>query len=150
MKTYSPKPGDIAEKWYVADATGQIVGRFAAKVAAVLRGKNFPQFAPHWNMGAHVVVINAEKAVFTGKKMEDKYYRYHTGWPHGLKEKQAKTLAVEKPGEILRQAILGMLPKTRLGERMKKRLRVFAGPNHPHGAQNPEPLVIETRKPRKE
>ncbi len=150
MKTYSPKPGEIAEKWFVVDADGQIVGRLAAKVAGVLRGKHLPTFSPHWSMGTHVIVVNAEKAVFTGRKMRDKKYIYHTIWPHGLKETSAQKLSREKPGEILRQAILGMLPKTRLGAVMRKRLRVFAGPNHTHAAQNPEPLVIETRKNREE
>jgi len=150
MKTYSPKPGDLQEKWFIVDAEGQVVGRLAAKVAAVLRGKNLPTFSPHWNMGTHVIVINAEKAVLTGRKMRDKTYVHHTTWPHGLKSIKAQTLHQEKPGEILRQAILGMLPKTRLGDAMHKRLRVFAGPTHPHAAQQPEPLVIHTRKTRKE
>ena len=146
MGTYSPKPGDIAEKWFVVDADGQIVGRLASKIAAVLRGKHLPTFAPHWNMATHVIVVNADKAVLTGRKMRDKKYIYHTGIPHGLKTKVARILHAEKPGEILRQAIHGMLPKTRLGQGMRRRLRIFVGPTHTHAAQNPEPLVIETRK----
>jgi len=150
MKTYSPKPGDIPEKWYVVDAQGQIVGRLAAQVARILRGKHLPTFSPHWNMGTHVIVVNAEKAVLTGRKMREKIYYHHTGWPHGLRAIKAQALHEKKPGEILRQAILGMLPKTRLGDAMQKRLRVFAGPTHTHEAQNPESLVINTRKAREE
>jgi len=146
MGTYSPKPGEIAEKWYVVDAEGQIVGRLAARIAAVLRGKHLPTFAPHWNMGTHVIVVNAEKTVLTGRKMREKTYVHHTGWPHGLKSVKARTLHEKKPGEILRQAIWGMLPKNRLGRAMRKRLRIFVGPTHTHAAQNPEPLVLRPRK----
>jgi large subunit ribosomal protein L13 len=146
MKTYSPKPGDIAEKWYVVDAQGQVVGRLAAEIAKVLRGKHLPTFAPHWDMDTHVVVVNADKAVLTGKKMRDKMYYHHTGWPGGLKTASARTLSVEKPGEILRHAIHGMLPHTRLGRAMHKRLRIFAGPTHEHAAQMPEPLEFQTQK----
>jgi len=144
--TYSPKPGDIAEKWYVVDAEGQGLGRLATRIAAILRGKHLPTFAPHWNMGTHVIVVNAEKVVLTGRKLREKKYIHHTGWPHGLKTTTARILNQEKPGELLRRAIWGMLPKNRLGHAMRKRLRVFAGPKHTHAAQNPEPLVIQSRK----
>jgi large subunit ribosomal protein L13 len=150
MGTYSPKPGDIAEKWFVVDAEGQIVGRLAARIAAVLRGKHLPTFAPHWNMQTHVIVVNADKIAMTGRKMRQKKYIYHTGHPHGLKTKEARTLHAEKPGEVLRQAIHGMLPKTRLGQGMRKRLRIFVGPTHTHAAQNPEPLTFAIRKAREE
>ena len=150
MGTYSPKPGDIAEKWYLVDAEGQIVGRLAAQIAAVLRGKHMPQFAPHWNMQTHVVVVNAEKVILTGRKMREKKYIYHTGWPHGLKTTTAGTLKAAKPGEILRQAVIGMLPKTRLGQGMRRRLRIFVGPTHTHAAQQPESLTFRIRKAREE
>jgi large subunit ribosomal protein L13 len=145
MKTYSPKPGDIPEKWYVVDAQGHVVGRLAAEIAKVLRGKNLPTFAPHWDMDTHVIVINAEKAILTGRKMRDKMYYRHTGWPGGLRSTTAQKLNTEKPGEVLREAVHGMLPKTRLGRAMRKRLRIFAGPTHEHEAQQPEPLEFTTR-----
>jgi len=150
MGTYSPKPGEIAEKWYVVDAEGQIVGRLAARIAKVLRGKHLPTFSPHWDMGSHVVVVNADKAVLTGRKMRDKVYYHHTGYPGGIKSVTAEKLNERKPGEVLRKAVHGMLPKNRLGRVMRKRLRIFAGPTHRHAAQNPEPLDLHTRETRKE
>ncbi|MBM3335496.1 50S ribosomal protein L13 [Candidatus Sumerlaeota bacterium] len=150
MKTYSPRPGDIAEKWYLVDAEGQTLGRFAARAAALLRGKHLACFSPHWDMKTHVVVINADKVVLTGRKMRQKLYIHHSGWPHGLKVTSAEKLKKDKPGEILRRAIYGMLPKTRLGRVMRKRLRVFAGPTHRHAAQNPEPITINARSTHEE
>lgn len=146
MKTYSPKPGDIEEKWYVVDAEGQVVGRLAARIAEILRGKHLPQYSPHWDMRTHVIVVNAEKAVLTGRKMREKVYYRHSGWPGGLKALTAQQLNERKPGEILRKAVHGMLPKNRLGRLLRKRLRIFAGPTHCHAAQKPEPLEIETRQ----
>jgi len=145
MKTYSPKPGDIPEKWYLVDAEGQVVGRLAARIASILRGKHLPTYSPHWDMRTHVIVINAEKAVLTGRKMDKKIYYHHTGHPGGIKSISARHLNERKPGEILRKAVYGMLPKNRLGRSMRKRLRIFAGPTHTHAAQKPEPLDIQTR-----
>ena len=150
MKTYSPKPGDVAEKWYVVDAENQIVGRLAARIAQVLRGKDQPTFSPHWDMKAHVVVVNADKALLTGRKMREKVYYRHTRHPGGLRAITAQALSERKPGEILRKAIHGMLPKNRLGRLMRTRLRIFAGPDHTHKAQEPEPLELRTRKVREE
>lgn len=150
MKTFSPKPGDIPERWYLVDADEQIVGRLAARIAQVLRGKHLPEYAPHWDMGTHVVVINAEKALLTGRKMQDKVYHHHSGWPGGIKSVTAEKLNERKPGDVLRKAVHGMLPKNRLGRVMRKRLRIFAGPEHDHQAQKPERLELHTREVREE
>lgn len=150
MRTYSPKLGEIAEKWYVVDAEGQVVGRLATRIANILRGKHLPTYSPHWDMATHVIVLNAGKAVLTGRKMSDKVYYHHTGYPGGIKSVTAQALNKRKPGEVLRKAVHGMLPKNRLGRAMRKRLRIFAGPTHCHAAQNPEPLDIHTRETRKE
>lgn len=150
MKTYSPKPGEIPEKWYIIDAENQIIGRLAARISQVLRGKNLPTYSPHWDMQAHVVVVNADKALFTGRKMREKVYYRHTGYPGGIRSITAEALNERKPGEVLRKAVHGMLPKNRLGRVMRKRLRIFAGPEHEHQAQKPELLDLHTRAVREE
>jgi large subunit ribosomal protein L13 len=150
MKTYTPKAGELEEKWYIVDAENQVVGRLAARIAKVLRGKHLPTYAPHWDMGTHVVVINADKARLTGRKWRDKIYYHHTGYPGGIRSTTATQLNQSKPGEVLRHAVYGMLPKNRLGRAMRKRLRVFAGPTHRHAAQRPEPLDLHTRQVREE
>ncbi len=150
MKTYMPKPAEVEEKWWLVDAEGQIVGRLAARIAKVLLGKTRPTYAPHIKNGDFVVVVNAEKVVFTGKKMKDKVYYRHTGWPGGVKETTPEKLLARKPEEILRLAVWGMMPKTRLGRSLMKRFRIFAGPDHTHAAQRPEPLPLVTRQARTE
>lgn len=140
MSTYSPKPGDIEVKWFVVDAENQVLGRLASETAKILRGKHKPQFTPHVNCGDHVVVINAEKVRVTGKKSLQKLYIRHTGWPGGLKTTAYKDMQAKFPERIIQLAVKGMLPKTKLGRAMAKKLRVYAGPDHPHESQKPEAL----------
>ncbi len=146
MKTYTPKAGDIPEKWYLVDADGETVGRLASRIALVLRGKNDPRFTPHANMHTHVVVINAEKVRFSGNKLLEKKYYRHTNWPGGIKDATAKELLEKKPTEVLRHAVWGMLPKNRLGHATMKRLRLFAGPEHTHSAQKPEAIELTKKR----
>lgn len=150
MRTYMPKPSEIEEKWWLVDAEDQIVGRLAARIAKVLQGKNRPTYAPHLKNGDFVVVINAEKVIFTGKKSTEKVYYSHTGWPGGVKATTPQRLLQDKPEEILRKAVWGMIPKTRLGRSLMKRLRIFTGPNHDHQAQQPQLLPLKTREARTE
>ncbi|MCQ2548218.1 MAG: 50S ribosomal protein L13 [Clostridia bacterium] len=140
MKSYIAKPADVERKWYVVDAEGKTLGRLAAQVAMVLRGKNKPIYTPHVDCGDYVIIINADKVNVTGKKREDKIYKHHTGYPGGLKEVAFKDLQAAKPEEIIRHAVKGMLPKGRLGRQMFKKLKVYAGPEHAHAAQKPETL----------
>ncbi len=140
MNTYSPKPGDIEDKWYVVDAENKVLGRLASETAKILRGKHKPQFTPHVNCGDHVVVINAEKVRVTGKKPLQKLYIRHTGWPGGLRTTVYRDLQAKFPERIIQLAVKGMLPKTKLGRAMAKKLRVYAGPEHPHESQKPEAL----------
>ena len=142
MKTYYPKAGDLAEQWFLVDAEGEILGRLASRIAMVLRGKNDPRYTPHANMQTHVVVVNAEKVRMTGRKEDEKEYFRHTGWPGGLKSTTPHKLLSTDPTEILRAAIWGMLPHNRLGHATMKRLRLFTGPEHEHGAQKPVPIVL--------
>lgn len=144
MSTYYPKAGDVKETWYVVDAKGEVVGRLASRIAAVLRGKNTPTFHPAVNARNHVIVLNADKAILTGRKMRQKKYHSHSGYPGGYKEIQADELARKKPGDILRRAIKGMLPKTRLGDALQRNVRIYNSDTHPHQAQNPK--VIELTK----
>ena len=138
MKTYMANAQTVERKWYVVDAAGVPLGRLASKVAAVLRGKNKPTFTPNVDTGDFVIVINADKAILTGKKLTQKYYRHHTGWVGGLKEVQYKTLMTEKPEFAMQLAVKGMLPKNSIGRQSATRLKVFAGENHNHQAQKPE------------
>ncbi len=138
MSTTMPKAGDIVRKWYVLDASGRSLGHVAAAAATLLRGKNKPLYAPHMDCGDYVIVINAEKAVLTGKKLEKKYYRYHTGWVGHLKEIQYKTLMEKNPEKAMKLAVKGMIPDTTLGRESLTRLRVFQGAEHIHAAQKPE------------
>jgi large subunit ribosomal protein L13 len=140
--TYLEKPADVKETWHLVNAEGKTLGRLAARVAAVLRGKHRPTFTPNVDMGDHVVVVNAEKIQLTGSKMETKLYRHHTGYPGGLKTSSAEHLFRKDPTELLTRAIEGMLPKNPLGNGMAKKLRVYTGPNHPHQAQKPEPISL--------
>ena len=142
MSTFIPSGVNLEAQrtWYVVDAAGQTVGRLATQVASILRGKHKPTFTPFIDMGDHVVIVNAEKVVFKGNKLEEKMYRHHTGWPGGLKEVTARDMMVRHPERVLEQAIKGMLPKNKLGRAMAKKLKVYVGPNHPHEAQKPVPL----------
>ena len=142
MQTYMANPDKIERKWYVVDADGCTLGRLASGVASVLRGKNKPQFTPHVDTGDYVIIVNADKAVLTGKKLTQKYYRHHTGWVGGLKEVQYKTLMAEKPEFAMQLAVKGMLPKNRLAKVQLDRLRIFRGAEHPHTPQKPQVFEI--------
>ncbi|WP_447972509.1 50S ribosomal protein L13 [Nitrospira sp. Kam-Ns4a] len=142
MKTYLAKPADVTRKWHLVDAEGKTLGRLAARVASLLRGKHKPTFTPHVDTGDHVVIINAEKIRLTGDKLRTKAYISHTGYPGGLKSETAEHLLARRPAELLTRAIRGMLPKNSLGRHMAKKLRVYAGPEHPHRAQRPSPLAL--------
>jgi large subunit ribosomal protein L13 len=143
MPTSVPKESDIQRKWFVVDAEGQVLGRLATRVATVLRGKHKPIFTPHLDVGDHVVVINAEKVQLTGRKLKDKQYRWHTGYIGGLKEVNAETMLRTHPDRVIEWAVEGMLPKNRLGRAMAKKLKVYRGAEHPHGAQQPQPLEVK-------
>lgn len=140
MKTKMMKPEDVQRKWYVVDATDMILGRLASQVAAVLRGKNKPCFTPNVDTGDHVIVINCDKVRLTGKKLEQKFYRYHTGYAGGLKEIKYGKLMATKPEFAVYEAVRGMLPKNVIGRQMIKKLRVYKGAEHNHSAQKPEEL----------
>ena len=143
MKTYMPSGKNIQRKWYVVDAEGQTLGRLASQVAAVLRGKNKPEFTPFLDMGDYVIVVNADKVKLTGKKLEKKIYSTHTGQPGGLRETPYRLLMQTKPELAVKLAVKGMLPKNTLGRNMFKKLKVYAGPEHGHEAQQPEVLKIK-------
>ena len=143
MKTYMPSAKNIDTKWYVVDAAGLTMGRLTSQVAAILRGKNKPQFTPFMDMGDYVIIVNASKIKFTGKKLENKVYTTHTGQPGGKKEVAYKQLMATKPELAVKHAVKGMLPKNALGRQMFKKLKVYAGAEHEHQAQKPEVLVIE-------
>jgi large subunit ribosomal protein L13 len=140
MKTYSAKTGEIAREWYLVDAEGKTLGRLATQIADRLRGKGKPQFTPHIDTGDFVVVVNAEKIAVTGNKLDDKLYYRHSGYPGGLKSRTLREQLERRPAEVLRRAVWGMLPHTRLGRRQITKLKVYAGPNHPHQAQEPRPF----------
>lgn len=142
LKTYSAKPSDIDKKWVLIDAENQVVGRLASKVASILRGKTKPQFTPHADTGDNVIIINAEKVQFTGKKQTDKQYMRYTGYPGGERYTNPAELAESKPTFVLENAIRGMLPKNSLGRQLMRNLRIYAGPVHPHTAQKPEIIEI--------
>jgi large subunit ribosomal protein L13 len=147
MSTYFPSGDGLAEnrKWYVVDAAGQTVGRLATEVARVLTGKNNPQYTPFLDMGDHVIVINARKAVFKGSKNEQKMYRRHTLYPGGLREISVKDQFARHPERVIELAVKGMLPKSKLGRAMAKKLKVYGDAEHPHAAQRPEPLKLDER-----
>ncbi len=147
MSTYFPSGKGLAEnrKWFVVDAKGKTVGRLATEVARMLSGKNNPAWTPFMDMGDHVVVINARHALFTGSKNDQKMYRHHTHYPGGLREVTAKDMFIKNPEKIIESAIKGMLPKTKLGKAMAKKLKVYADGEHRHAAQNPETIEIETK-----
>ena len=143
MKTYSAKPGEIQRDWYVVDAEGQTLGRLATQIADRLRGKGKPQFTPHVDTGDFVVVVNAEKIAVTGNKLDDKMYYRHSGYPGGLRQRSLREQLDRLPTEVLRKAVRGMLPRNRLGRQQLTKLKIYAGPEHPHGPQAPKPLSWE-------
>ena len=142
MSTYLEKPADVKETWHLVNAEGKTLGRLAARVAGILRGKHRSTFTPNVDMGDHVVIVNAEKIQLTGDKMETKLYIHHTGYPGGMKTATAEHLFRKDPTQLLVRAIEGMLPKTPLGNHMAKKLRVYAGPDHPHQAQRPQAISL--------
>ena len=143
MSTFMAKAENVERKWYVLDAAGKPLGRTAATAAMLLRGKHKTTFTPHVDCGDFVIIVNADKAVLTGKKLTQKYYRHHTGWVGGLKEVQYKTLMAEKPEFAMQLAVKGMLPKNTLGRAQGMKLKVYAGPEHPHMAQKPREIKME-------
>jgi large subunit ribosomal protein L13 len=141
-KTHVTKREDVQREWYVVDATGQTLGRLAARVAHVLRGKHKPVYSPSVDVGDYVVVVNAEKIHVTGRKLDQKIYYRHSGYPSGLSEITLRGLLKKHPARVIERAVRGMLPRNRLGRRMFKKLKVYAGPDHPHAAQQPKPLEM--------
>jgi len=148
VPTYTPKASEITRDWVIVDADGLVLGRLATEVARILRGKHKVTFAPHMDMGDHVIIINADKVVLTNNKAEAKQVYRHTGYPGGIRSTTYATLLAEKPAEAVRRTVRGMLPKNRLGRQMLKKLKVYAGPTHPHAAQQPQPLAIEHARAR--
>jgi large subunit ribosomal protein L13 len=143
VPTFTPKPGDIKRAWHVVDADGLVLGRVATEVARLLRGKHKPIFAPHVDTGDHVIIVNADKIVLTAGKAEKKQVYRHSGYPGGLSSRTYANLMSVRPAEAVRHSVRGMLPKNRLGRQQLKKLKVYAGPTHPHTAQQPQPLVID-------
>jgi large subunit ribosomal protein L13 len=142
MKTYTAKPREIEQAWRLVDADGQILGRLATEIADTLRGKNKPAYTPHVDTGDFVIVVNAEKVRVTGKKLEQKIYYRHSGYPGGLRERTLAEQLARRPEEVIRKAVKGMLPRNRLARRQITKLKVYAGPDHPHVAQKPQPMEI--------
>jgi large subunit ribosomal protein L13 len=143
MKTYSAKPKEIEQRWYLVDAEGQTLGRLATRIADTLRGKRKPQYTPHIDTGDFVVVVNAEKVAVTGDKLAQKRYYRHSGYPGGLRSRTLAEQLERRPTEVLRKAVKGMLPRNRLARRQITKLKIYAGPAHPHESQNPQPLPLE-------
>jgi large subunit ribosomal protein L13 len=142
MKTYTAKPGEIARDWYVVDADGLTLGRLATQIADTLRGKGKPQYTPHVDTGDFVVVVNAEKIAVTGQKLDQKRYYRHSGYPGGIRSRTLREQLDRRPTEVLRKAVKGMLPKNRLARQQLTKLKIYAGPEHPHAAQSPKPLEV--------
>ena len=142
MSTHVTKPSEIVRRHYVVDAEGQVLGRLATQVASLLRGKGKPTYSPHLDNGDFVIVVNADKVEMTGKKLDQRTYFRHSGHPGAGKHVSVRTVMETRPHEVVRRAVRGMLPKNKLGRKMLKKLRVYAGPDHPHQAQNPEPFDL--------
>jgi large subunit ribosomal protein L13 len=140
MKTWNAKPGEIEREWHLVDAEGQTLGRLATRIADTLRGKNKPQYTPHIDTGDFVVVVNAEKVAVTGKKLDDKIYYRHSGYPGGLRQRTLREQLARRPEEVIRKAVKGMLPRNRLARAQLRKLKIYAGPEHPHTAQEPKEL----------
>lgn len=145
-KTYSPKPADITRDWWVVDATDLPLGRLASEVAQILRGKHKPIYASHLDTGDHVIVVNADRVAVTSEKGQQKIYYRHSGYPGGIKAETFDALLARRPESVVERAIQGMLPKNKLGRQMGRKLKVYAGPEHPHSAQQPAPLDLQIRK----
>jgi large subunit ribosomal protein L13 len=143
MKTFVATPATRERNWLVVDATGQTLGRLATQIADALRGKRKPEYTPHCDVGDFVIVVNAEKITVTGKKREQKRYYRHSGYPGGLRSRTFEDMLERRPEEIIRLAVKGMLPRTRLGRAQLRKLKVYAGPDHPHAAQKPQPMEVE-------
>jgi large subunit ribosomal protein L13 len=145
MKTYSAKPGEVTREWYLVDAEGKTLGRLATQIADTLRGKLKPQYTPHVDTGDFVIVVNAEKIHVTGNKLDQKRYYRHSGYPGGLRSRTLREQLDRRPTEVLRVAVKGMLPKNRLARQQITKLKIYAGPEHPHEAQNPKPFDTEAQ-----
>jgi large subunit ribosomal protein L13 len=137
------RPLEVERKWYVIDAEGKTLGRLASEIARILRGKNKPQYTPHVDVGDFVVVVNAEKVIVTGRKAEQKVYRRHSGYPGGMKETSYGQMMERRPEEIVRKAVYGMMPRTRLARQQMRKLKIYTGPEHPHSAQNPQRYEVK-------
>ena len=148
MRTYSPKPGEVDRVWHVIDAEDVVLGRLATQVATLLRGKHKPTFAPHVDTGDFVIIVNAGKVALTGNKRDQKFAYRHSGYPGGLRKRSFGEMLDKQPERLLEKTIKGMLPHNRLGRAMASKLKVYAGPNHPHAAQKPQPLEIDHAKAR--
>ena len=144
MKTYSAKPGEVTREWYLVDAEGKTLGRLATQIADTLRGKRKPQYTPHVDTGDFVVVVNADKIQVTGNKLDQKRYYRHSGYPGGLRSRTLREQLERRPTEVLRIAVKGMLPKNRLARQQITKLKIYAGPEHPHEAQNPKSLELDS------
>jgi large subunit ribosomal protein L13 len=142
MRTYNAKPGEVERRWYVVDADGQTLGRLATQIADTLRGKDKAQYTPHVDTGDFVVVVNAEKVAVTGNKLDQKRYYRHSGYPGGLRSRTLREQLERRPTEVIRKAVKGMLPKNRLAAKQLNKLKIYAGPEHPHEAQAPQPLEV--------
>ncbi len=142
MKSYMATPQTVERQWYVVDAEGKTLGRLASRIATILRGKHKPVFTPHVDTGDFVIVVNAAKVRLTGRKMDQKMYWWHSGYPGGIKGRTARQMLERKPEEVIKRAVKGMLPKNALGRKMLKKLKVYGGPEHPHQAQQPQPLDL--------
>jgi large subunit ribosomal protein L13 len=142
MKTWNAKPGEIERQWQLVDAEGQTLGRLATRIADTLRGKDKPQYTPHVDTGDFVVVVNAEKVAVTGKKLDDKVYHRHSGYPGGLRSRTLREQLDRRPEEVIRKAVKGMLPRNRLGRAQLRKLKIYAGPEHPHEAQAPKEMKL--------
>ena len=143
-KTYVPRESDIERRWFIVDAEGQTLGRLASEIATVLRGKRKPIFTPHMDVGDYVIVVNAEKVKVTGAKTEQKTYYRHSGYPGGFRQTKFRDMIQQHPERVIEKAVRGMIPHNALGDQTVKKLRVYTGPNHPHVAQQPTPLEIDT------
>src|SRR6185369_7321546 len=145
MKTFNLKPGEVTRRWYLVDAEGKTLGRLATQIADTLRGKGKPEYTPHVDSGDFVVVVNAEKIHVTGNKLDQKMYHRHSGYPGGLRSRTLRQQLERRPTEVIRKAVKGMLPKNKLASAQIGKLKIYAGPEHPHSAQSPEPLTLEPK-----
>jgi large subunit ribosomal protein L13 len=145
QRTWTAKQNEVERRWYVVDAEGQTLGRLATRIADTLRGKRKPEYTPHIDTGDFVIVVNAEKIAVTGKKLDDKIYYRHSGYPGGLRQRTLGEQLARRPTEVIRKAVKGMLPRNRLARQQLTKLKVYAGPEHPHGPQNPEPLPLDDK-----